>query len=80
MLIGRTFLEDLALVLGVAALTTVLFASEHSLWFSGLIAGIAYNWLYVRTGNLWIPIAAHAPEGHGFPRLARGISGLSLVG
>lgn len=42
------------------ALTAVLFASEHTLWFAGLIAGIAYNWVYVRTGNLWVPIAAHA--------------------
>jgi CAAX prenyl protease-like protein len=42
------------------ALTAVLFASEHSLWFAGLIAGLLYNWLYVRTGNLWVPIASHA--------------------
>jgi uncharacterized protein len=41
-------------------LTAVLFASEHSLWFAGLIAGLLYNWLYKRTGNLWVPIASHA--------------------
>jgi hypothetical protein len=42
------------------ALTAVLFASEHSLWFAGLIAGLLYNWLYMRTANLWVPIASHA--------------------
>lgn len=42
------------------ALTAALFASEHTLWFAGLIAGIAYTWMYTRTGNLWLPIAAHA--------------------
>jgi CAAX prenyl protease-like protein len=45
---------------GAFALTAVLFASEHSLWFAGLIAGLLYNWLYTRTGNLWVPIASHA--------------------
>lgn len=42
------------------ALTAALFASEHSLWFAGLIAGLLYNWVYIRTGNLWVPIASHA--------------------
>lgn len=42
------------------AITAVLFALEHSLWFAGLIAGLLYNWLYMRTGNLWVPITSHA--------------------
>lgn len=41
-------------------LTAVLFASEHSHWFAGLIAGLLYNWVYIRSGNLWVPIASHA--------------------
>jgi CAAX prenyl protease-like protein len=41
-------------------LVAVLFALEHDLWLAGLISGIVYNWLYVRTGRLWIPIASHA--------------------
>ena len=41
-------------------LVAVLFALEHDLWLAGLIAGIVYNWLYVRTGRLWVPIASHA--------------------
>ena len=41
-------------------LTAVLFALEHNLWLAGLLAGIAYNWLYMRSGNLWVVIMAHA--------------------
>lgn len=41
-------------------ITAVLFASEHSLWLAGLLAGIAYNWLYMRSRNLWVPVLAHA--------------------
>jgi hypothetical protein len=42
------------------AITTVLFALEHDRWLAGAIAGAAYNWLYMRSGNLWVPILAHA--------------------
>jgi CAAX prenyl protease-like protein len=41
------------------ALSSALFAMEHSLWLAGLIAGLAYGWLYRRTNNLWAPILAH---------------------
>ena len=41
-------------------MVAVLFALEHDLWLAGLFSGIVYNSLYVRTGNLWIPITAHA--------------------
>lgn len=41
-------------------LTAVLFASEHNLLFAGLLAGCAYNLLYMRTKNLWVAICAHA--------------------
>lgn len=40
--------------------TTVLFALEHDRWLAGAIAGAGYNWLYMRSGNLWVPITAHA--------------------
>lgn len=42
------------------AITAVLFAIEHDLWFAGLVAGLAYNFLYQRSRNLWSPIIAHA--------------------
>ena len=40
-------------------ITTALFALEHDRWFAGAVAGAAYNWLYMRSGNLWVPIVAH---------------------
>jgi CAAX prenyl protease-like protein len=46
---------------GAFWLVAVLFASEHgSFWDVGLAAGIIYNWLMVKTGNLWDCILAHA--------------------
>jgi CAAX prenyl protease-like protein len=41
-------------------LSSALFATEHRLWFAGLLAGLAYGWIYKRWGNLWVPILAHA--------------------
>src|SRR5258706_1585281 len=38
----------------------LLFASEHSLWLAGPLAGLVYNAVYVRGGNLWLPIISHA--------------------
>lgn len=40
-------------------LSSVLFGFEHSQWLAGVIAGLAYGYLYRRTGRLWIPVAAH---------------------
>lgn len=41
-------------------ISSLLFGVEHSLWFAGILAGLAYAWLYRRHGNLWSPIIAHA--------------------
>ncbi len=41
-------------------ISSALFASEHSLWLAGLAAGLGYSWVYVRSGNLWMPIVSHA--------------------
>ena len=40
--------------------SSLLFGVEHTLWFAGILAGLAYAWLYRRYNNLWAPIAAHA--------------------
>ena len=45
---------------GAFAITTILFAVEHDQWMAGAIAGIVYNLLYMRSGNLWVPIVSHA--------------------
>lgn len=48
--------------IGVKALViaSALFAIEHLQWFAGLVAGLAYGWLYIRTRTLWAPVVAHA--------------------
>lgn len=37
-----------------------LFATIHSMIVAGFIAGLAYGWLYRKTGSLWACVAAHA--------------------
>jgi len=46
--------------LAAVAVSSVLFALEHSQWFAGLLAGFGYAWLYRRTGNLRVAVASHA--------------------
>lgn len=41
------------------AVSSVLFAVEHQLWFAGLVAGLVYAWLYRHFQVLWVPIFAH---------------------
>jgi uncharacterized protein len=41
-------------------LSTFVFTLAHTLWLAAIIAGLAYAWLYVRTGKLWAPVIAHA--------------------
>ena len=42
-------------------MTAALFAAEHGpYWEVGLLAGIAYNWLMIRTRSLGDCILAHA--------------------
>ena len=46
--------------LKAVVLSTFVFTLAHTLWVAAVIAGLAYAWLYVRTGKLWVPIVAHA--------------------
>jgi CAAX prenyl protease-like protein len=41
-------------------LSTFLFTLAHTLWLAAVIAGLAYAWLYIRSGKLWPPVIAHA--------------------
>ena len=41
-------------------LSTFVFTLAHTLWLAAAIAGLAYAWLYIRTGKLWVPVIAHA--------------------
>jgi uncharacterized protein len=41
-------------------LSTFVFMLAHTLWLAAIIAGLAYAWLYIRTGRLWSAVIAHA--------------------
>ncbi len=41
-------------------LSTFVFMLAHTLWLAAILAGLAYAWLYVRTGKLWTAVIAHA--------------------
>lgn len=41
-------------------LSTFVFMLAHTLWLAAIIAGLAYAWLYHRTGKLWTAVIAHA--------------------
>ena len=41
-------------------LSTFVFVLAHTFWLAAVIAGLAYAWLYVRSGKLWLPVVAHA--------------------
>ena len=41
-------------------IATFVFTLAHTLWLAAVVAGLAYAWLYVRTGRLWCAVVAHA--------------------
>ena len=45
---------------GSVLINVVLFGVEHHLWFAGMVAGLAYSLLYLRSRSLWSAILAHA--------------------
>jgi CAAX prenyl protease-like protein len=49
-----------AVGLRAIVLATFVFVLAHTLWLAAAIAGLAYAWLYVRSGRLWVPVIAHA--------------------
>jgi len=46
--------------LRAVVLSTFVFMLAHTLWLGAIVAGLAYAWLYIRTGKLWVPVLAHA--------------------
>ena len=46
--------------LKAVVLSIFVFMLAHTLWLAAIVAGLAYAWLYVRTGRLWVPVVAHA--------------------
>ena len=37
----------------------ILFGIEHAQWLAGIVAGLAYGWVYGRTRDIWAAAAAH---------------------
>ena len=46
--------------LKAVVLSTFVFVLAHTLWLAAIVAGLAYAWLYRRTGRLWVAVIAHA--------------------
>jgi len=48
-----------AVTLKALLVSSIVFGFEHNEWFAGVLAGLAYGWLYRLTGNLWAPVVSH---------------------
>ena len=53
-------LDARQVTLKAMVLSTLVFTLAHTQWLAAIVAGLAYAWLYRRTGKLWAPILAHA--------------------
>lgn len=40
-------------------LVAIVFAAEHVEWFAGLLTGLLYGWLFLRTRDIWAAVLAH---------------------
>ena len=40
--------------------TAALFGAEHTEWLAGIVCGLVYGWMYVRTRDIWSVCIAHA--------------------
>ena len=40
-------------------LSTLVFTLAHTQWLAAILAGLAYAWLYRRSGSLWSAVIAH---------------------
>lgn len=58
---GQSFLSIMprGIGWGMLLVSSCLFGLEHSRWLVGVLAGLAYGLLYIRTGNLWTAVTAH---------------------
>jgi uncharacterized protein len=45
--------------LRAVVLSTFVFVLAHTLWLAAIVAGLAYAWLYIRSGKLWTAVIAH---------------------
>lgn len=52
-------LAPAAVTVKAILVSSLVFGLEHTLWFAGILAGLAYGWLYRASGSLWPSIFAH---------------------
>ncbi len=52
--------QPLQVGLKAVLLSTFVFVLAHTLWLAAIVAGLAYAWVYIRTGKLWGAVIAHA--------------------
>lgn len=57
--------------LRAVVLSSFVFVLAHTLWLAAALAGLAYAWLYIRTGKLWVAVIAHG--------VTNGVLGLWVV-
>jgi CAAX prenyl protease-like protein len=55
-----TAVDPRSVPLYAVIIQAALFATIHSMIVAGFVAGLAFGWLYRRTGSLWACIVAHA--------------------
>ncbi len=41
-------------------ISSALFGAGHTLWLAGIVAGLVYGAIYMKSGKLWVPVLAHA--------------------
>jgi len=58
-------LEAARIGLRALLMSSVVFGLEHTQWFAGIVAGLAYGALYRRSGRLWPAVIAHATTNAG---------------
>lgn len=60
-MLGRFFLDvDHGKVsAAMIVVVSIIFGLEHARWLAGIVAGLAYCLLYVKTRNIWSPVIAH---------------------
>jgi len=53
-------LEPGDVALPAVLMSSIVFGFEHQQWAAGIVAGVAYAWLFIATRNLWVAVVAHA--------------------
>lgn len=60
-MLGRFFLDvdHGRMSVAILLMVSVVFGFEHARWLAGIVAGLAYGWLYIKTRDIWAASFAH---------------------